>query len=48
MITIAHIAGVPVEEFLTPLAGGMTFGMLLLAFGSCMPWRRNVHDDDTR
>jgi hypothetical protein len=28
---IAHIMGAPVEELLTPLAGGVGAGMLLLA-----------------
>jgi hypothetical protein len=29
MILLAHIAGVPVEEFLTPMASGTVYAMLL-------------------
>ena len=31
MILIAHIAGIPVEELLVPLASGAGAGVLLLA-----------------
>ena len=40
MILLAHIQGVPVEEFLTPLAGSLTAGLLLVS--SLLPRIRRV------
>ena len=31
MMLLAHIQGVPVEELLTPMAGSMTAGLLLMS-----------------